>query len=64
VYSVRVSPDFAPVYPALRQMARVVRLFVGGHGDPDGERAAPHVGCPWRSATSSQFSLCDRRSRL
>jgi hypothetical protein len=26
--------------------------------------AAPHVGCPWRSTTRSQFSLCDRRSRL
>jgi hypothetical protein len=25
--------------------------------------AAPHVGCPWRSATRLQFSLCDRRSQ-
>jgi len=63
VYGVRVFPDFAPVSPALRQMAGVVCLFVGGHGDPHGGRAAPHVGCPRRSATRSPFSLCDRRSR-
>ena len=38
VYGVRVFPDFAPVSLALRQMAGVVCLFVGGHGDP-----------PWRA---------------
>src|SRR5215208_8277611 len=38
VYGVRVSPDFAPRSPALRQTARVVCLFVGGHGDPHGGR--------------------------
>jgi hypothetical protein len=38
VHGVRVFPDFAPVSPALRQMARVVCLFVGGHGDPHGGR--------------------------
>jgi hypothetical protein len=38
VYGVRVFPDFAPASPALRQMAVVVCLFVGGHGDPDGGR--------------------------
>jgi hypothetical protein len=35
VHGVLGFPDFAPVSPALRQMAGVVCLFVGGDGDPD-----------------------------
>src|SRR4051794_7425719 len=38
VYGIRVFPDFAPVSPALRQMAGVGCLFVGGHRDPHGGR--------------------------
>ena len=47
VYGVRAFPDFAPVSPALRQMAGIGCLFIGGDGDPDRPGgAAPHVGCP------------------